>query len=304
MTHGMKNRGRFSTPPTPAPGWWAVNRRRAIAVGGTGLLVATLAVLIAPAWSNNGAPETPATRTAFDPATARPAAAAGGVTLGMSTAIAPATRADQADSLYEDASLAALCQDRQIPPEDKPECAGVAAKSDRELESMLRAAGKGGNVAAKTYLLRRSADEATARLGATDPLDENQRAESLAQLKASMTELRDIALASKDPRQLMQLSSLYLRNAEVLPGANLEAAALTIAVGLGKGRDPAEFGRIYEMYSPEEAAGIKQKAEELSTRLKGAAASGAAGTQQTEAKFTADCQVDKNNVNPCLAHPY
>ena len=295
----MKKQERFST----APRWLALNRRRAAVLGGAGLLVAAVLVLIAPAQSNDNGPEEPANRTPFKTAGAKPAAVAGGVTLGMSTAVTPAARLDTADRLYEDASLAAMCQNPEIPQDEKAACAGVAAKSDRELESMLRQASKGGNVAAKTYLLRRNADEASARLEGTAPLDENQRAESVAQLKASVAELRDMALASKDPHQLTQLSALYLRNAGVLEGAGREAAVLTIAAALGKGHDPAEFNDLYATYPPDEAARIRQMAEHLADRLKGTSST-TAEADNLATKYAVECHVDKNGVNPCMIGPY
>lgn len=298
----MKKQGQFPTAATPAPGWWARNRRRGAVLAGAGLLIGTVGVLIAPAWSNGSEPEATANHPKFDTASAKPAAVAGGVTLGMSTAVTLANKADTADSQYEDASLAALCQDPDTPPEQKTACAGVAARSDRDLDGMLHQASKGGNVAAKTYLLNRKADEASTRLAATEPLDENQRAEALAELKTSVAELRSLALASGDRRKLTQLASLYLRNADVLEGANQEAAVLTIAAGLSKGRNPADFNDIYATYSPEESARIKQQAEQLANRFKGATT--AASDNQQAAQFAADCHTDKNGMNPCAASPY
>jgi hypothetical protein len=297
----MKKQGQFPTKAAPAPGWWARNRRRGAVLAGAGLLIGTFGVLIAPAWSNGSEPETTANHAKFDTASAKPAAVAGGVTLGMSTAVT-ATKADTADSLYEAASLAALCQDPETPPEEKTACVGVAGRSDRDLDGMLHEASKGGNVAAKTYLLNRKADEASARLDTTEPLDDNQRAEALTELKTSVTELRSLALASGDRRKLTQLASLYLRNADVLEGANQEAAVLTIAAGLSKGRSPADFNDIYATYSPEESAWIKQKAEQLAYRFKGAPAT--ASDIQQAAQFAADCHIDKNGMNPCAASPY
>lgn len=287
----------------------AWSRRRVVAMAGAGALIGVALMANTSNRTNSPQPERMAMKARGDvPGTPVPTVRGGAVPVKLTQAV-PASIAVSADSLYEDARLAALCLDQHGLEEFgisvKSVCARVTPRSQREADGMLLEAAKKGSAGARSDLLRRDVQQASAQLKAIDPKDTAERAETLAKLKASVEELHTLALASGDPQQLILLSSLYLRNTDVFEGADVQAAALTIASGLSTGSQAGDFDNIYEAYSPEKSAQIKQLAGQIVNRIRDASAkSGGGGLQAGSADLNADCRTNKNGANPCNASPF